>query len=269
MPRLFRCAVTTMPGLALARQSRRDRAMIRVLFFCCVVLRPLGALADPLLVAAASSLRGALDEIAEAWPGEITISYAGSSALARQIEAGAPFDAFISANADWMQRLVERGLVEPTDVAQIASNALVLVGSVDAGSGEWTEVLETLPPDARIAVGFLDAVPAGIYARQALSGAAILEAYQGRLVQVENVRIALALASRGDVAAAIVYASDAQAENSVSILAGIPSDLHEPVTYTAARLRGADHSDAQGFVDFLIASESRDILAQHGFLEPP
>lgn len=223
------------------------------------------ARAEPLLVFAAASLAGPLDHISQTWDGgEVAISYAGSAALARQIEAGAPADIVILANAAWMERLEERGLVDAPHA--LLGNRLVLVGPIGAEThGNLADALTALPRTAHVATGFVEAVPAGIYARQALEALGLFADWQGRLVQTDNVRIALALAARGDVDRAITYRTDALAEPRVAIVAEVPASLHDPIRYPMARIRTSTDDRAPAFLAHLQAPEAAAIFADAGF----
>ena len=228
--------------------------------------------ADILTIAAAASLRGALDEIAELWGDDTAISYASSAALARQIEAGAPFDVFVSANSAWMAYLRDRGAIVDDTIVEIAGNSLVVVTAQDGSAAPaepWPEMLDTLPADGRIAVGLTQAVPAGIYARQALEAAGRYTSLEARLVQVDNVRLALRLAARGDTAAAIVYISDALADPDVRLLARVPSHTHDPIVYPAARSANSDNPSADNFLAFLTGPSAQAVLRRHGFAGVP
>ncbi|MBO6604740.1 MAG: molybdate ABC transporter substrate-binding protein [Roseicyclus sp.] len=229
------------------------------------------ARADTILIFAAASLREALDEVAAVWTGApLSVSYAGSSALARQIEAGAPADLFLSANMAWIAHLAERGISAPERTIALLANRLVLAGPADAVHPveDLAAALAALPGDARIATGFLEAVPAGIYARQALEASDLLEDLMPRIVQTENVRIALALAARGEVARAIVYRTDALAEPGVAIEVLIPKTLHDPIRYPAALMTASTHPEAAAFLAFLTSPQAMAIFRSHGFEVP-
>lgn len=238
--------------------------MIRLIAFALLTLAaPLRA--EPLTVFAAASLGGALDAVAEAWAGEVTISYAGSATLARQIEAGAPADVVILASTDWMDHLVGAGAVEGDSVTTPLANRLVLAVPVDTllPDRSLRAALDHLPTDARIATGLTEAVPAGIYARQTLEALELWNDLSPRLVQTENVRVALALVARAEVAAAFVYVTDAMAEPRVAIAAHVPPGLHDPIRYPAARVSRSDHPEAAAFLDHLSAAHA--VFAQHGY----
>ncbi|MEA3537745.1 MAG: molybdate ABC transporter substrate-binding protein [Pseudomonadota bacterium] len=227
------------------------------------------------VVLAAASLQEALSEAADAWARQRhprpVLSFAGSSALARQIEAGAPADLFISADEAWMDRLEQRSLLAPGSRRVIAGNRLVLIAPSDS------------PVKARIAKGFPlaralgsgrltmadpAAVPAGRYARAALEALGVWAAVEPRVVRSENVRAALALVERGEAPLGIVYATDAAASRKVRVVGVFPASSHPPIRYPAARLRTAKAKDAPAFLAFLGSRQARVIFARHGFSAP-
>ncbi|SHI30903.1 molybdate ABC transporter substrate-binding protein [Wenxinia saemankumensis] len=203
----------------------------------CLAALPASA---EITVFAAASLGGVLDEVAAeytAGTGEaVAISYAGSSLLARQIEAGAPADVFVSANPDWMDVLEEAGLVAAR--TELLGNALVLVGPAGAPALEIADLPAELG-DGRLAVALTEAVPAGIYGRAALTSLGLWDALSGRLAETDNVRAALALVATGAAPYGIVYATDAALEPRVAILDRFPPESHAPITYPAAALTQA------------------------------
>lgn len=227
-----------------------------------------GALAQDVTVFAAASLKDALDEVAGAWRGATggaaTVSYAGSSALARQIEAGAPADVFISANAAWMDALQREGLLAPATRRDLLGNALVLV----APAGAPPLALADLPGalgDGRLAMALYDAVPAGIYGREALTSLGLWEALEDRVAQADNVRAALALVATGEAPYGIVYASDAAAEPRVEVVARFPDGSHPDIVYPAAAVAEGDVAAATAFLDYLETPPADAIFAAHGF----
>jgi len=242
------------------------KALRALLGAAAIAAVPAPGLAEGLLVFAAASLRGALDEVGAAWAGApVTISYGGSAMLARQIEAGAPADLFVSAHQAWMSHLSDLGLI--SESREILSNRLVLVGPQGQvePAASFAAALDALPEDARLATGLLNAVPAGIYARQALTTEQMLHTLMPRIVQTENVRIALALAARGEVARALVYRSDAMAEPGVAIEVLIPQFHHQPIRYPAGIVANGDHPEAADFLTFLSGAEAGAVFAGHGF----
>ncbi|QBY02489.1 molybdate ABC transporter substrate-binding protein [Rhodophyticola sp. CCM32] len=227
--------------------------------------------AEDILIFAAASLREPLEELRENWTGApLAISYAGSSVLARQIEAGAPVDLFLSANTDWVAYLDNQGLIDNRYQQVLLSNRLVLAGPAPAMSQaeDFAAALTALHRDARIATGLLEAVPAGIYARQSLETAGLLQTFLPRIVQTENVRIALTLSARGEVARAIVYRTDALSDPDVSIEVLIPSNMHDPIRYPIAIPASSTHPEARALFAFLTSAAAMAVFQAHGFGVP-
>ncbi|BBE35448.1 molybdate ABC transporter substrate-binding protein [Sphingosinicella microcystinivorans] len=227
------------------------------------------------VVLAAASLQEALGDAADAWarqrhPRPI-LSFAGSSALARQIEAGAPADLFISADETWMNHLDQRGLLGPGSRRVIAGNRLVLVAPSD--SPVRLRISKSFPlvrvlGAGRLAMADPAGVPAGRYGRAALETLGVWAAVEPRVVRSENVRAALALVERGEAPLGIVYATDAAASSKVRVVGVFPASSHPPIRYPAARLKTAKAKDASAFLAFLGSRQARAIFARHGFSAP-
>ncbi len=242
-----------------------------------LALAPARALAsEPLTVFAAASLKTALDEIAGLWRdetgGEVVVSYAGSSALARQIEAGAPADLFISANPGWMDRLEAADLLRAESRRDLLANAIILI----AHGSDVAPV--TLSPDldlagllgeGRLAMALVDAVPAGIYGKAALETLGLWEQVAPKVAQADNVRAALALVAIGEAPFGIVYATDALAEDRVGVAARFPADTHPPILYPAARTAESVHPQADAFLAFLSGPVAMAAFERHGFSPAP
>jgi molybdate transport system substrate-binding protein len=216
-------------------------------------------------VFAAASMKEALEATAEAFEAEggaaPVFSFAASSVLARQIEAGAPADIFISGDEEWMDWLSERGLIAPETRRIVARNSLVVAGAEGAAPVEDPgEVLAA----GRFAMGDPAHVPAGRYAQAALERLEIWEEVRPHAVFGENVRVALELVRRAEVGAAIVYASDLRAAPELAVLFTFPADAHPPIVYPAAAVAGGD-AEAVAFLDFLSGATGQRILAGHGF----
>ncbi len=237
------------------------------------------AIAEPrVTVFAAASLKNSLDEIAERFERtnaiQVSLSYAGSSALARQIQYGAPAQIYISANTIWMDLLEDEGLLVPEARADIASNRLVLI----AGPGlPERHVTIAIAPGMdlagalqgnRLAMALIDAVPAGIYGRAALIRLGVWDRVQGQVVQTDNVRAALRLVALGEAAMGIVYATDAAAEPLVRLVGVFPAESHPPIVYPAARVAQGDSAASRTFFRFLNGPQARAILQRHGFGQP-
>lgn len=229
---------------------------------------------------AASSLKEAMDRIAAAFTAaaghDVALSLAGSSVLARQIQAGAPADVFISASTDWMDILETDGLLVPDSRTALAGNRLVLIAPAGAAAPATppalrpdTDLAARLGRDGRLAVALTQAVPAGVYARQALTALGHWDQVAGRLAETDNVRAALALVALGEAPLGIVYATDALAEPRVAILATFPATSHAPIVYPAARIRGRDNPAAIAFMAWLDGPEARTVLETQGFTAAP
>jgi molybdate transport system substrate-binding protein len=230
---------------------------------------------SPPLVLAAASMQDALNAAADAFERtgrpRPTLSFAASSALARQIEAGAPADLFVSADEPWMDAVEARGLLAARSRAIVAGNRLVLVaaatkrGAVDLRSrGAVARALG----DGRLAMADPDAVPAGRYGRAALIKLGLWGDVDARVARAENVRAALALVERGAAPLGIVYATDARASKGVRVVATFAADTHPPIRYPIARLKRTTNVDAELFRRFLLRPQGQAILARYGFTRP-
>lgn len=218
----------------------------------------------PVTVFAAASLRGALEEIATSFPADVTVSFAGSGTLARQLAAGAPADIVILAHVDWMAWLEDRGLILPDSRADVASGQLVLIGPAGAQGLEQVgapDILTALD-GGRLAIGQRDGVPAGSYARDWLRSIGAWEQITPHLAETDNVRAALALVAVGAAPLGVVYASDAAAEPRVAIRYAIPPATHAPIRYPAA----AVNPSGTAFLHHLQQPSAVAIFAAHGFV---
>lgn len=227
--------------------------------------------AAPLTVFAAASLKESLDEAAAAYEQAtgtpVRVSYAASSALARQIEQGAPAQVFASADLEWMDYLQQRDLIDTTSRHNLLGNRLVLVApqasqaNVDlAKPGSIASALG----EGRLAIGQTATVPAGKYGRAALESLQQWNGVSARLAESESVRAALMLVARGETPLGVVYASDAKAEPRVRVVATFPAGSHPPIVYPVAALRGAPAS-AREFVRWLSSPAARAIFERRGF----
>ena len=228
-----------------------------------------------LTVFAAASLRESLDKVEQAWEaqghGKVVVSYAASSALAKQIEQGAPADVFISADNESMDYLQDRKLIEPASRFVLVRNALVLIAPA---ASSWKSIDPANRHDmlaalgsGRLAVAETSSVPAGKYARQALEKLGLWNAVVARLAQGENVRAALEYVARGDTPLGIVYLTDARAEPRVKILAVFAERTHEKILYPAARTIAAEPKTAAAFLAFLRGKQAVAIFRSVGFVD--
>jgi len=224
------------------------------------------------VVLAAASLQGALDEVADEWARQgharPVISYAGSQAITRQVQAGAPADVVFLADEDWMDVLAQGGFLAPDSRRNVISNAMVIVRPAGRGAANEVSPQQALAGE-RIAMGEPETVPAGRYGKAALISLGLWETAEPRVIPAENVRAALALAERGEVDAAVVYASDAAASDKVRITARLPAGSHPPIRYPAAIVAGSVHAEAPDFLDYLSDPEAAKIFARHGFTPLP
>lgn len=229
----------------------------------------------PVTVFAAASLKTALDEIARHYSdqtgGVLQVSYAASSALARQIQYGAPADIFISANSGWMDYLQQKGLLIEDSRFDLLSNKLVLI----AAPGNTVQLDITANFDLAGAVGqswlamaLIDAVPAGIYGKAALQSLGVWDSVKDRVAQSNNVRAALILVATAEAPLGIVYATDAKADPRVRVVDVFPAASHPKILYPAARLQDSESPKSQVFLDFLKSPAARTIFSQNGFGQP-
>lgn len=238
-------------------------------FGLCTVFAAQTAAADTIVVFAAASTKTALDQIAveftEKTGHQVVLSYAGSSALARQITQGAPADIFISANTEWMDVVAADGLIEDGTRRDLLGNTLVLIGS--AQSPETLE-LSDLPQalgNERLAMGMVDSVPAGTYGKAALETLGLWADIQPQVAQMDNVRSALALVALGEAPFGIVYATDALADVSVHVVADFPTDSYPAIVYPVADIAGRDSEAENAFLDYLASSDARALFEAQGF----
>jgi molybdate transport system substrate-binding protein len=216
------------------------------------------------VVLAASSLQEAMTDAAEAWEAQghpqPALSFAASSALARQVEQGAPADIFVSADEAWMDDLESKGLLRAGSRGDLLGNRLVMI----APKGAAPVALADLG-DGRLALADPEAVPAGRYAKAALETLGLWDRLADNVVPAENVRAALALVERGEAALGIVYATDALASDKVEVVEGLPADSHPPIRYPVAILAASTNPDAQALRAFLASGEARAIFERRGF----
>lgn len=230
------------------------------------------ATAADVTVFAAASLKEALDDqarIFEAATGnKVRISYAGSNALARQIEAGAPADVFVSADLDWMDYTEQRHLLKAGTRISLLRNALVLIAP--STSNSTLRIAPNFPlaqalRGGRLAIANPDSVPAGKYGKNALEYLGVWAAVRDRLAQGENVRAALTFVSRSEVPFGIVYKTDAIADSAVRIVDMFPADCHPPIVYPAAIVASSTSPAASPFLDYLQTAAAAKVWEKYGF----
>ena len=228
---------------------------------------------ERLIIFAAASLKTALDEATSAWTSDTgiatAISYAASSALARQIEQGAPADVFLSADLDWMTYLETRGLVAKGGAIALLGNTLVLIAPQDSNAAitiaSGFPLAEHLG-GGRLAMADVKSVPAGKYGKAALQTLGVWASVEGKLAQAENVRAALKLVASGEAPLGIVYATDAIADPAVKIIANFPIKSHPPIIYPVAPVSDSQNSGAAPFITYLQSAKAGAIFVSHGFI---
>ncbi|QCK86454.1 molybdate ABC transporter substrate-binding protein [Phreatobacter aquaticus] len=226
----------------------------------------------PVLVFAAASLQTALNAIGAEWQKEtgrrVSFSFAASSALARQIEQGAPADIFASADLEWMDWVQQRALIKPATRTTLLANSLVLIAAKD------DPVQLVIAPgfalaaaigSSRLATGDPRAVPVGRYAQSALTALGVWDAVSPRIAGADNVRSALALVARGEARFGIVYATDAKVEPRVRVVGTFPAGSHPAVAYPFALTASSSYPDATAFLAYLRSPAASRIFEAEGF----
>jgi molybdate transport system substrate-binding protein len=248
-----------------------------LLFILSLLVAPFAATAAraaDITVFAAASLKNALDEAAKLYHAQtgdkVTISYAASSALAKQIESGAPADVFFSADLDWMDYLQEKNLIDVGSRHTLLGNTLVLVAPKDStvslAIGKDFPLLQALGAGGKLAMAQVESVPAGKYGKAALTDLGVWDAVAPRVAQAENVRAALAFVARGEAALGIVYGTDAKSEPAVRVIGTFPADSHPKILYPVALLASASTKpEARKFLDFLLSSAAAPAFEAQGF----
>ncbi|MBX9932944.1 MAG: molybdate ABC transporter substrate-binding protein [Methylobacterium sp.] len=226
----------------------------------------------PVIVFAAASLKNALDDAVTAWSKETgkvaKMSYAASSALAKQIEAGAPADLYFSADLDWMDYAEKKAALRPGTRSNILRNALVLIAPKDKPEAiALTPGLDLVGRlgGGRLAVANVDAVPAGKYGKAALETVGAWSGVKDKLAQAENVRAALLLVARGEAPLGIVYATDAVSDPSVRVVGTFPANSHPPVIYPLAVTKESTNPDAVSLLAYLRSAPARVFFERQGF----
>ena len=233
---------------------------------------PAVAQGKDIVVFAAASLKNALDDIAGQWQRETgkktVISYAASNTLIKQIEQGAPADIFISADLDWMDYGQQKDLIRPDSRSNLLGNRLVLIAPKDSSVSANIQPgfdLAALLKGGRLAMGNVDAVPAGKYGKASLEKLGVWDSVKDKIAQAESVRAALLFVSRGEAPLGIVYQTDAAADPNVKIVGTFPEDTHPPIIYPVALTKESTNADAQEFLNSLRSPSARAAFERQGF----
>jgi molybdate transport system substrate-binding protein len=229
----------------------------------------------PLTVFAAASLKESLDAASAQYTRQtgqpVRVSYAASSALARQIAQRAPADVFVSADQDWMDWLAERGLIDVGSQRDLLGNALVLIAPAGSAAQPFaldarSDLRPLLGARGRLSLALTASVPAGKYAKAAFESFGTWDALRPRVAESDSVRAALALVARGEAPLGVVYVSDARAEPRVKVLATFPADSHPQIVYPVARVASSvQPRQADAFVHWLDGDAAAEIFRRHGF----
>lgn len=248
------------------------RSLAALALLCLAACGPLQQPRQPLVVLAAASLQEAMTAEADAWARQDhphpTLSFAASSALARQIESGAPADLFVSADEEWMDALDKAGALRPGTRHDLLANSLVLIAP--AASAARVALVDPASLRAALAGGKLamadpDAVPAGRYGKAALQHLGAWDTLAGSVAAAENVRAALKLVETGEAPLGVVYATDAAASRKVRVVARFPASSHPPIRYPVAVLAASTNAQADSFARFLASPRGQAIFARYGF----
>jgi molybdate transport system substrate-binding protein len=265
-----------LSGDTFWRTAVRRRALSSglILLAATLWLAPQAAIAQDktITVFAAASMKNALDDVNAAYTKatgtKVVSSYAASSALAKQIESGAPADVFVSADLKWMDYLQDKKAIKTDTRVNLLGNRLVLIAPKDSKLGNVTISqgfdLARLAGDGRIATGDVRAVPVGLYAKAALEKLGAWTAAEPKFAMTDNVRAALLLVARGEAALGIVYETDAKVEPGVKIIGTFPAGSHPPITYPMAATATAKTGIA-GYLEFLRGKAAKDIFERYGF----
>ena len=249
-----------------------EEALSSVVLAMCLAVASPAVMAADVTVFAAASLKEAMDEQAktfEATTGnKVIVSYGASNSLAKQIEAGAPADIFISADLEWMDYLDQRRLLAPNTRFDLLRNTLVLIAPSSSTStlkmGPNFALAAALGTE-KLAMANPDSVPAGKYGKSALEKLGVWTSVEKQVARAENVRAALALVSRGEAPFGIVYRTDALADKGVRIVDTFPADSHPPIIYPAALLATSKSTAAKPLLDYLRPAPARLVWEKYGF----
>jgi molybdate transport system substrate-binding protein len=197
------------------------------------------------------------------------ISYAACKTLAKQIEAGAPADVFVSADLDWMDYLAQKNLIWPETRVNLLGNRIVLVAPKNEAKliaiKRHLDLVRVLG-SGKLAMGNVDAVPAGKYGKAALEKLGVWDGVKGQIAQADNVRGALLLVSRGEAPLGIVYQTDAASDPNVTIVGTFPEDSHPPIIYPIAVTKDSSNPDTAEFVSYLRSPGAKPAFEEQGFI---
>ena len=250
--------------------------MLRYVFAACLLATsaalPARAQDKSITLFAAASLKNAIDDLNTIFTQrsnvKVSASYAASSALAKQIEQGAPADLIASADLAWIEYLDKNKLLKPGTRTNLLGNRLVLIAPKDSPQGNVSIGprfdLAGLAGNNRIVTADVRAVPVGRYAKAALEKLGSWTAAEPKFAMVDNVRAALLLVARGEAALGIVYETDAKVEPKVKIVGVFPANSHPPIIYPAALTKDAK-PEATAYLNLLRSATGQVIFEKYGF----
>jgi len=252
--------------------ATRLLAFVSLLLAVAAAPHPSAAQDKTITIFAAASMKNAVDDInatyTKATGVKVLASYAASSALAKQLEQGAPADVFASADLDWMDYAIQKKVIRQDTRVNLLGNRLVLIAPADS---KLTNVaigpgfdLAKLAGDGRVTTGDVQAVPVGKYAKAALEKLGAWQTAAPKFAMAESVRAALAFVARGEAVLGIVYETDAKVEPKVKVVGVFPQDAYPPVVYPVA-LTATAKPEAAGYLDFLRSSAAKAIFEKYGF----
>ena len=243
-------------------------------FVIFLVATPSPALAEDktITVFAAASMKNALDDVDAAYAAKtgikLSVSYAASSLLAKQIEQGAPADVFVSADIDWMDYAISKKAINEPSRVNLLGNSIVLIAPKDSKISDVIIApgfdLAKLAGDGKIATGDVRSVPVGKYAKAALEKLGAWQAAEPKFAMAENVRTALTLVARGEAALGIVYSTDAKVEPGVKVVGTFPADSHPAIVYPVAATTTSNVETAN-YLAFLRSAAAKNIFEKYGF----
>jgi molybdate transport system substrate-binding protein len=237
---------------------------------------PAHAQTRAILVFGAASLKNALDEADALYQrdkgGKVVVSYAASSALAKQIENGAPADIFISADLDWMDYLAQRNLIKPDTRSNFLGNKIVLIAAADSKLtltiGPNFQLAQSLG-NGRLAMADPASVPAGKYGKAALEALGVWSSVADKIAPAQDVRVTLAFVSRGEAPLGIVYQTDAAADKGVKIVDAFPASTHPPIIYPIAVTSMSTNPETAAYISFLKSPAAKPAFEKQGFVLLP
>jgi molybdate transport system substrate-binding protein len=259
---------------SLRVRMRKVLFMLTCIFILLAGFGPeaaIGAEAQKITVFAAASTTNAVTDVArlfeQAYPVKVSLSFASSSTLAKQIESGAPADVYVSANPNWMDYLAEKKSIVLSSRSDLLSNRIVLIAP-KSSTLENVKIdsaldLKGLLGDGRFAMGDPDHVPAGMYGKKALENLGLWDSVKDKIARAKDVRAALVLVERGESPLGQVYATDAAISDKVKIVGTFPEDCHPPIIYPVAMVK--ESADAKQFITFMKSEKSAEIFRKYGF----